>query len=367
MNALPAEFLLACWSLGLVFAAFLILFRAFGRLGTPTWARLGALAFLCFAPTYVGQETVDFRIWEGGLAVFLSSLFLDRLLALKQSTELPMRRLALLSVLPALLFFVSPPLGLAAYICALIFGLRSLRRPLLWRAGLISGCTLACLLLPWTIRNDLVLGEPVVLRSNSGLELAVSNYPIAWEDPDHGRAFKERLFTIHPAQNMTAYRTMQSIGGELAYSQRLGGEARGWIAGHKREFLFLAIRHVRQIFVPEPWQYTTFGTGKFPILRAALAGVVGLAGLLLALLLRRRDWIFPFMMIAVPALTLAPFQPVPRYTYLFYPLLSYCAADLISVLLRRWPVRFNSRHGPASMDQFSNRELPCDPGAACDK
>ena len=48
----------------------------------------------------------------------------------------------------------------------------------------------------------------------------------------------------------------------------------------------------------------------------------------MALWRRRLDWLFPAAMILVPAVVMAPFQPVPRYTYLIYPTFVFSAGGL---------------------------------------
>jgi hypothetical protein len=105
---------------------------------------------------------------------------------------------------------------------------------------------------------------------------------------------------------------------------------------HKADTLKLAVRHVRQIYAPEGWQFAIWGTRQYPGIRAALAsfaGVVGLLGIMFALARRRRGWVYVGILALLPALELCLFQPVPRYTYLLYALLAFCAADLIWSLL----------------------------------
>lgn len=340
VNAPIAEFLLSMWSLGLVFGAFLLLFGVFARLGTPRWARIGGLGFLCLAPAYIAQEAVDFRIWEGGLAVFLTALFLNRLLRADMQASAPsVGVLAGLSAITALLFFVNPPLGLGAYACALLYAVRRLSWSRTFLAGALAICALALLVVPWTVRNALVFEEAIPMRSNTGLEMAIAQHPAAASGLDRGQVFLDRLKDIHPAQSQEAYRRMQAVGGEVAYSAMLGEETRAWMAAHPKDVLRISLRHIRQIFAPEPWQYTTFGSGKLPGLRAGLASIAGLlgaAGLLVALARRRAGWIYPAMLVLVTVAAIAPFQPVPRYNYLFYPLLAYCAADLVAVVLGRF-------------------------------
>jgi len=178
----------------------------------------------------------------------------------------------------------------------------------------------------------------------------MAQHEAAWADPDRGKVFKDRLMTIHPALNGAAFARMQSLGGELAYSRALGDEAYSWIAEHPIESLMLTARHLRQIFIPEPWQFTTFGTGKMAGMRALFAGtagVLGFAGLFIALILRPAHWTYPALLIVVPAFALATFQPVPRYTYLFYPLLTFCAAHLLSLGLAQL-FRFESARSPST-------------------
>lgn len=335
----PAEFLLGCWSIGLTLSAYLILFHAFGRLGTPVWARLCALAFGFLVPIYITEEVVDFRIWEGGLAVFLSALFLDRLLVLQSGKELRMPVIAWMALLAALLFFVHPLIGISAYACAALVCFRHLRGAQLVGAAGVATLALALFVVPWVIRNTLVMGEPILLRSNAGLELALANYPGAVDPVDYNGEYLRRLREIHPRASQQAREKLTMAGGEIRYARQLGDEAWRWISANPGTTMRLALRHLRQIFVPEPWQFIGFRSGTFATPRAMLAGAVGVLGLFglgLALVQRRVNWIFPTLLIAIPALTYCLFQPIPRYSYLFYPLLVFCAADGVASIASRW-------------------------------
>lgn len=331
-----AEVILACWSIGLAMGTYLLLYRAFGRLGTPKWARVGALAFACLLPVYINQEAVDFRIWEGGLAVFLVALFLDRLLAALEHPVLATRDVVLLAALAALIFFVNPTLGLAVYASSGLACLKRMRAGRLIATAALAAGLASLLVVPWTLRNQHMMGSAILLRSNAGLELALANHPGADSDTEPRARYFDRLYAIHPTWSDQAYQEVLSVG-EVAYSRRLGDETNTWMRDNPYLVLKLAARHVRQIFVPDPWQFRAFGNPTFAAGRAALASLAGLGGLLgiaLALMGRRRGWIYPAILVAMPALLLCLFQPVPRYTYLFYPLLVFCAADAAARISR---------------------------------
>lgn len=336
VRSTPAEFLLTCWALLCVFGAFLLLLRAFARLGSPAWARVGAFAFLCLSPAYVAQEGVDFRVWEGGLTSLLTAFCLDRMLAIETSEREPRpAELVVLGLAGALLFFVNPGFGLATAAAGGVLALRRLTLRQTAVTALSGALALLAMIVPWTVRNEHAVGAPVLLRSNAGLELALANHDAALGTSDPGAVFLHRLQEIHPAVSAAAYRRMRASGGEVAYSRELGATTRQWIASHPSATVRLAARHLRQVFAPEPWQFTTFGGGKAAGLRAALAsvaGVIGLAGLFAGVARGRAEWLYPTIIVLVAALALSLFQPVPRYTYLFLPILTFAAGDLVARL-----------------------------------
>ena len=339
VGAWPAEFLLACWSTGLAIGTYLLLFSAFDRLGSSRWARLIALAFACVAPTYIPQETADFRFWEGGLAVFLCALFLERLLALQSGKSLHMRSVAGMAGLTALLFFVSPQLGLGAYACAAMTCVQRLHGVRLAGAICLAACALAIFLTPWVIRNDIVMGKPILLRSNAGLELALANYPGALEASHPLDQYLRRFSKIHPDDDDgAAYQAMRKAGGEVVYSEQLGEKTWRWIAANPWTTVRLALLHLRDVFAPEAWLFQLTGSGLLSGLRAelsSLAGLLGLLGLACALYNRRPNWTYPTFLVVIPALTFCMFQPLPRYSYLFYPMLVFCAADFLGSIAEK--------------------------------
>lgn len=340
-----SEIILTLWSVGLVFAAFALLYRAFARLGMSIRARLGAILFLCLAPTYIAQESVDFRIWEGSLAIFLAALFFDRAMALAMDEEAKRLHLLLLGGIAALLFFVNPPLGLGAGLCGLVLAIRRLtfRQTLtICASGLLC---LTVMVAPWAYRNYRAFHEFVPLRSNAGLELALANHPGALSGADQGKVFSDRLLAIHPAQSRATFDRMKAVGGEVAYARLLGQETTGWMKSHKLATARLALRHLRQIIWPDPWQFANRAKSLRATV-AGIAGVLGLLGLLVGLISDRRSWMYPATLLAVPALALSFFQPVSRYTYLFFPFFVFAGAYLIdrccsAVMARRAQAKRN--------------------------
>ena len=75
-QTLVSNAILTFWSMGLIFAAFIIQQKTFECLGLPRYASLAALATLSLVPLNFWLETVWFRVWEGGLAVALGSSLL---------------------------------------------------------------------------------------------------------------------------------------------------------------------------------------------------------------------------------------------------------------------------------------------------
>lgn len=335
-----AELALSAWSIGLALGTYALLYRAFGYLRVPRTVRLAGLACGCLAPTYVSQEAVDFRVWEGGLAIFLTALFLERLLAARNlpvadAREGEYRRGALLGVCAATLLFVNPLLGVACLGCLAAFALRyfSIRQTAVTAGSvlLIAAITIA----PWAVRNATTLHAPVLLRSNAGLELALTNYPGSLKQSDEQGEFLRRLTEIHPTMSPEAFQAMQRQG-EVAYFDTLGRAAMRWIVEHPLDAAQLWLHHAREMVVPSAWKFDVGGTSRTGWLKAILAqlvGIGGLAGMAVVFSLRPgRGAIYPAMVVALTVLAVSPFQPVVRYTYLIYPIMVFFAAALLMLV-----------------------------------
>lgn len=333
-----ASLALLGWSLLQTGIAYLLLYRLFQMLGAPPSATRWGLALLCLVPPFVTQEVIDFRYWESGLAVILATASLLLLAHMNMQAEVPAAgAISGLGALVAVTFFVAPVAGLAAGVCA---GLLALARWPFRKALLLAAAFLLCLALmvvPWAMRNARALGEPILLRSNAGVELAIANHADALSDRLPERVFSDRVAAVHPIGNKAAHAELRERGGEVRYSARLGGEARTWIAAHPADFVRLYLRHLRQFFFPEPWQFYFSGWEGMRTTRSitiSLVSLLGLAGLIAGLVRDpRRIWMLA-VYIAVVALAYALFQPMARYFYLTYGLFAFLGTGLLESLMR---------------------------------
>lgn len=326
IRSLASETILAIYSIGLSLGTLLFSYCAAANLDVPKTARRIALYCGLLLPVYIGQEAVDFRIWEGGLTAFLTAAVLYVLTLPRDATN---DRLWLIACPIALLSFVNPVFGLAAYISLIGRFIRMDWRSL-FRAGVVFALPLAALFGPWVARNATVMGSFIPVRSNAGLELSIGMNPAVLTTADQRQTFLDRLKEVHPAQSPQAFAAMQAAGGEVAYSKLLSAETTTWIKDAPVSAAKIAVLHISEIIAPRGWQFQ-LGNGQFSTLRAVLASIVGIAGLiglLTAIMRKRHGWHYPACLVLIPLLALSAFQPIPRYTYLFYPLLLFSAGAL---------------------------------------
>lgn len=331
-----AEIVLQAIACAEMIAGYLLLYALFARLGTPLLARLGALAAMCLVPIFMGQESLDFRYWEGGLAVVLAATCLIVIVDLDAQAAQPSRgQSGGLALLFAATFFTSPSLGLGIAACSVILLLRKPRwRGRIWM-GAAAAVALALVLAPWVVRNDLVLGKPILLRSNMGLELTLANNDLQVTAP-HKVAFDRTMGAIHPSAAGPGRERMKQIG-EVAYMAELQRTTTAWITAHPAAFATLCLRHLRQMFFPDAFQFE-IGSGSFSGFRAVWYAVVSALGLV-AIVRRVRQgrvgYGYVGLTIVIVVATYVPFQPMARYLYLNYGLLLFAAADLLHGLATR--------------------------------
>jgi hypothetical protein len=341
-DAALANLLLSLWALGQIALVWLMARALFAGAGWRPAALIGGLALLCLLPAHIAQEVADFRVWEGGLATLLGLTNLWLIVTLDQREEIAAQPLLIGAALSAFTFFVSPTTGLAVDACWAWLALRRLpfRRTLAFAAT--AAAALALVLAPWVLRNAQVMGKPIVLRDNFGLEIALANYPGALDPADPHVESQARMRAIHPYQNPAVLARLHASGGEIAYAQSLGRETGAWIRANPLDFARLALRHYRQFYIPDRWQGAMTNWGAFPTPRIdmiRLVAVLGLAGLLVGLVRRRRFYGLFALYLALAGLPYALVQPVPRYAYVIWPLLAFLAARLIADIFARLKAR----------------------------
>lgn len=336
--------LLSLWTLALLALTWLLSRALFAEAGWRAPALVGGLALLCLLPGHIVEEAADFRVWEGGLATLLALANLRLIVTLDQRDEIAAQPLLLGAALSAFTFFVSPTTGLAVDTCWAWLALRRLPLPRALGFAGIAAATLALLLAPWLLRNSQMMGSPILLRDNFGLEIAMANYPGALDPIDPRAETLARAGAIHPNRNPAVLARMRAAGGEAAYSRQLGRETWTWIAANPGDFARLALRHYRQFYFPDRWQGALTNWGAFPTLRIEMIRLVsafGLLSLAIGLFRRRRFHGLFALYIALAGLPYALTMPIPRYSYAIWPLLAFLAAQLaadsFAALQRRSP------------------------------
>jgi hypothetical protein len=98
-------------------------------------------------------------------------------------------------------------------------------------------------LLPWAIRNYLVLGSPILTRSNFGTEFWVSNGPGRTFDHPHNYE------TYHPSQNAFEASQVYQLG-EVAYNRVRFAEAMEWVRAYPGKYLRLTAERIASWWFP---------------------------------------------------------------------------------------------------------------------
>lgn len=338
-QSLTANWLLSLMALGFSIGSALFLYRSFGLMGASRNSRLLGLGLYCLLPLSPFIELMEFRHWEGGLAVFLATALLTLIVTADTRDTASWRDRFAVALLAALLFFVSPPLGVAGYAMATIL----LWRKLDWRSFpatiALAACVLAAVLTPWTIRNYEAFGKFVPLRGNAGMELALANHPDAVSGRYQHQVFLGRLFTIHPNGNPPVFARMQAMGGEIPYSAMLGAQAKDWIAAHPAQFVRLSVRHVIQFYFPPTWLWRVYGDYShgtvFKQSLMWLTAALGLCGAFGAALVWRGRFTYAAVLALVPALPYSIVQPILRYHYLVFAILLFLTAEFVTRVAAR--------------------------------
>lgn len=352
VESVMANLVLVGWALIQMLVGFLLWRAIFVELKQDRAPLYAGLLVLAILPVCMPQEVGNFRYWEGGLAALLAGANLLCLLRIERASAWGWRTLGGIALLSAVTFFVSPSAGLAVDLCWGIFALR--RFPLRRAAGfaMLSALALALLIAPWAIRNDRQLGHRILLRDDFGLEIALANYDGALSDDMPLATFQKRLIALHPSLHGPGLVAMRAAGGEYDYSAQLLSETRQWIALHPLDFVRLCLRHYRQFYFPDLWEFgaTRWNSPEaMPGYQAQIVAIFGTIGLIWSLLRRRRGYGWIALYYFAAGIVYAVVQPVPRYSYIIFGLQVFLAAGCVHDIMMLVRRRFAREEAPAGL------------------
>ena len=123
-----------------------------------------------------------------------------------------------------------------------------------WRLSVLVLIGLVVAAIPWTLRNDIALGDVYFVRSNLGLELRVGNH----DGADADMEVSSRRGTLrHPGTQEREARAVRDLG-EAAYMRQAKAEALDWIRAHPAAFLGLTARRFGYFWFGRPGVPTEF-------------------------------------------------------------------------------------------------------------
>jgi 4-amino-4-deoxy-L-arabinose transferase-like glycosyltransferase len=234
----------------------------------------------------------------------------------------------------------------------LVLGIALLRAPRFWAAvpgtiakGLALGAFAALVVAPWSLRNERVLGEFVLVSTNGGVTLATGNNPSAtggYVDNDPAfLALKARKGALDELQFDVA-------------AKQLGTD---WIKANPGKFVALMPVKFVKLWGPDGeaiWNYQKGAasyaahSGLYKAVRWAnqawywmLLGLFGLAGLVQLRRRWRSDaslfdwWLLPYGIAAYPTAICLVFSGQTRFHYPAMPFIAISAGWLLAEWLKR--------------------------------
>jgi hypothetical protein len=192
------------------------------------------------------------------------------------------------------------------------------------RACFLCASVCALAVAPWLLRNCLVLGGFVPVRSNFGLELAVGNHPGA-----DGHTFGPGYDEIHPTINPEECELVRTLG-ELAYMDCKRRQAMAWIGSNPATFAYLTLkRGLFYWFTPdEQWYELSLRLHR----KSRIYGLLGLLVIIELIRLCRRKHSGGWLLLAVFIATMMPYLPTHvdmRYRYPIVPLSALLSCNLV--------------------------------------
>lgn len=201
------------------------------------------------------------------------------------------------------------------------------RTPRPWKNALLSAALCCAIVLPWGIRNDLVFGQPVFLRSNFWFEFHLGNYHYS-----NGMGY----FGFHPGGNPRELRRYAELG-EQAYIRQAKQEALSFVRQYPREFVDLTLHRILWFWDGTPliyqsrewWQPWEF----WPL------SVTAWLGLIFLLTRRPSGWLLYAACIIVYPMPYYLVYPVAKYRYAIEPEMLILSVFLASVLWSEFSTR----------------------------
>ena len=169
-------------------------------------------------------------VWDPPISAFLLSLGVLWAIRMENPCRRDWVRFGLLAGISAL---VNPALTTLFPILMVWVAWR------LWRRGakpflqaLTALATMLLCISPWLVRNRIVFGQWVFLRSNAPFEFSLGNYPNSEGAPFAGRA------PVTNPRVLDQYRKL----GELGFVKFRGDEAMAWVKSHPADFAKLTLK-----------------------------------------------------------------------------------------------------------------------------
>jgi hypothetical protein len=292
--------------------------------GMPVVA--GAIGGLLAAILPANRATQAKGSFEYALSALWLAVFALLVIRIWNERRFPPGNAVLLGALTGLIMLTAPHAGpLFAGVALTGFGLflRSVPPRRLVAFVAIQAVIAAVMLVPWTVRNQLVLGAPIWSRSNVGMELALSNNDEAspiWEEN-----MKTGLFhRMHPFTSAADLARVRELG-EVGYNREKMTAATRWIRSHPGRFAELTA--LRAILF---WFPNTYRPKQMAVLYAiTLAGLAGFT----CFAPRRTPavWFFAALWLCYPLssyffqMSARPRYPIEWSLFLFAGYLAYLA------------------------------------------
>lgn len=234
------------------------------RVPWPCYLVLAAV-FTAAAPD-IFECTVSYRNWDQpySATILIGAWWLLERSRIRSVMYRDIVGLACLTAVGSLFSAAILP-SMAVALAIMVWSLARPRRRTVGAA--LALCVVVAGMLPWAIRNELVMGRFIVTRSNFPLEFALGNMPGA--NGGLTGPMDEFVKEHHPFFSPAAAREMAAIG-EPRFMDGIATISYGYVRAHPSEFIRLTIRRIRYLLLP--W---TGMRGWHPGLPAWLAFALG--------------------------------------------------------------------------------------------